>query len=58
MQIRRSVTEDIIVSIGLVMKKGLQLDIVCWFLWLSFFDVLPRDNYPCPFTKGSGGPQT
>jgi hypothetical protein len=45
MQIRRSVTEDIIASIGLVMKKVLQSDIVCWFSWLPFFDVLPRDYY-------------
>jgi len=36
MQIRRSVTEDVIVSIGLVMKKGLQSDIVFWFPWLRF----------------------
>jgi len=37
MQIRRSVTEDIIASIGLVMKKGLQSNTVFWFLWLRFF---------------------
>jgi len=36
MQIRRSMTEDIISSIGLVMKKGLQSDNGFWFLWLRF----------------------